>query len=329
MTRKLLTALFALLVFVNTSSAEEVSSSKPIRIGVMRFLARTDGISADHAAAIGDIFARVLTNSKTITVIERDQLDTLASEHSLSSSGMLTDETAIRIGKIAGCQYMLIGAVTEYYTRGKHTDLWLVKKSEHEARVTIDARVVNVETTEVIMSLSETGEAKHKQTYEQMPWIGPVTKNADISGVEAAAISDASSRLSYKIREALTGEYNQVLDSDGKEVTLSIGLTSGAQRGKLYRVYVDGKEIFDAYGKSLGKKMNDIAVVKIIDVQQEFSIAAIADKKAGNIKLIHRGDKIYPITNEELSSMIKRKVFPTSRPKEMKLDDEMRKFLGR
>ena len=328
MTKKLFTALFVVLMLVNISHAAE-EASKPIRIGVMRFLARTDGISADHAAAIGDIFARVLTNSKTITVIERDQLDTLASEHRLSSSGMLTDETAIQIGKIAGCQYMIIGSVTEYFTRGSRTDLWLVKKTEHEARVTIDARVVNVETTEVIMSLSETGEAKHKQTHEQLPWIGPVTRNADISGVEAAAISDASSRLSYKIREALTGEYNQVLDTDGKEVTLSVGLTSGAQLGKLYRVYVDGKEIFDSHGRSLGKKMNDIAVVKIIDVQQEFSIAGIAAKNAGNIKLIHRGDKIYPITNSELKSMISRKIFPKTRPKEIKLDDEMREFLRR
>ena len=313
-------------MLVVSASAEE---SRPIRIGVMRFLARTDGISADHAAAIGDIFARVLTSSKTITVIERDQLDNIASEHKLSASGMFTDETAIKIGKIAGCQYMLLGAVTEYHTRASQTDIWLVKKKQHEARVTIDVRVVNVETTEVIMSMAETGEASHKQTQGQMPWIGAVTRDADISGVEAEAISDASSRLSYKLREALTGEYNQVLEADGKEVTLSIGLTSGAQVGKLYRVYVDGKEIFDSNGRSLGKKMNDIAVVKIVDVQKDFSIAAIADKKAGNINLIHRGDKIYPITKDELKSLINRKVFPKTRPKEEKLNEEMRRFLGR
>lgn len=328
MARKFFVAFFVLVLLISSSS-EAAETVKPLRIGVMRFLARTDGISADHAAAIGDIFARILTNSKTITVIERDQLDTLASEYRLSTSGMLTDETAIQIGKIAGCQYMLLGAVTEYYMRGSQTDFWVVKKTNHEARVTIDVRVVNVETTEVIMSLSEKGEASHKETYSQLPYTGIAIKNADISGVEAEAISDAASRLSYKVREALTGEYNQILEADGKEVTLSIGLTSGVQQGKLYRVYVDGKEIFDAHGKSLGKKMNDIAVVKIIDVQKEFSIAGIAGKGAGNIKLIHRGDKIYPITNEEFSSMVKRKVFPKSRPKEVKLDREMEEFLRR
>ena len=75
--------------------------------------------------------------------------------------------------------------------------------------------------------------------------------------------------------------------------------------------------------------MNDIAVVKIVDVQNEFSIAQTAGKGAGNIKLIRRGDKIYPISQEELSSLIKRKVFPNTRPRETKLDDDMRKFLGR
>lgn len=321
--------LFVLLIFFLSAVSVSAEESRPIRIGVMRFLARTDGISADHAAAIGDIFARVLTSSKTITVIERDQLDNIASEHRLSAQGMFTDETAIKIGKIAGCQYMIIGSITEYFTRASQTDLWLIKKVQNEARVTIDVRVVNVETTEVIMSMAETGEASHKQTKEQLPWIGPVTRNVDISGVEAAAISDASSRLSYKLREALTGEYNQVLETDGNEITLSIGSISGAQVGKLYRVYVDGKEIFDANGNSLGKKMNDIAVVKIVDVQRDFSIAAIADKKAGNIRLIHRGDKIYPITSSELKSLISRKVFPKTRPQETKLNDDMRRFLGR
>ena len=224
---------------------------------------------------------------------------------------------------------MLMGSVTEYFTRASETDYWVIKKRRDTARVTIDVRVVNVETTEVIMSLSETGDASYGQTYGQIPYTGVTTRNADISGVEAAAITDASLRLSYKLREALTGEYEQVLDADGKEVTLSVGLISGAQRDKLYRVYVDGKEVFDTNGKSLGRKRNDIAVVKIIDVQQEFSMAVIAGKGAGNIKLLHRGDKIYPVTNEELASMIKRKVFPKSRPKEVKLDSDMEEFLRR
>ena len=321
--------LFALLVFmlIVSSAAYAEESGKPVRIGVMKFLTRTEGVSAEQAAGIGDIFARMLTSSKTITVIERDQLDSLASEHRLSMSGLLTDETAVQIGKIAGCQYMLLGAVTGYEKKGSSTNVFIFGSKKYDAAATIDVRVVNVETSEVMLSLSETGLASQKGS--SFNFYGITKDQEDLSGIEAGAIADAASRLSYKVREALTGEYDQVLEADGKEVTLSVGITSGAQRGGLYRVYVDGTEIFDARGKSLGKKMNDIAVVKIVDVQKDFSIARVADKGAGSIKLIRRGDKIYPITSEELKSLVSRKAFPKTRPKEVKLDSDMEDFLRR
>ncbi|MBR0095209.1 MAG: hypothetical protein IJP91_08010, partial [Synergistaceae bacterium] len=52
-----------------------------------------------------------------------------------------------------------------------------------------------------------------------------------------------------------------------------------------------------------------------------------AGKGAGNVNLIRRGDKIYPVTPEERQSLIKRKNFPSSRPKEMQLDSDMEEFL--
>ena len=104
-------------------------------------------------------------------------------------------------------------------------------------------------------------------------------------------------------------------------------MNSGAQIGSLFRVYVDGREIRGADGKSLGREMNDIAVIRITRLQPEFCNASLADKKAGNLALIRRGDKIFPVTEEEMQEMIKNKVFPKSRPKEVQLDDDLQNFL--
>ena len=75
--------------------------------------------------------------------------------------------------------------------------------------------------------------------------------------------------------------------------------------------------------------LNDIAVVKIIKVQPEFSMASLAAKGAGNLSLVKRGDKIFPVAQDEMQEMIKNKVFPKSRPKEVKLDNDLKDFLGR
>ncbi len=325
MKRKLLCVLCVMFLCV-AFRAEAAVSNKPIRIGVLRFESRTNEISSDQAAAVGDVFARMLTNSKTLTVIERQQLNTIANEHKLSTSGMLTDETALRVGKIAGCQYMLFGAVTNYGKHGSSVNLWMFGTQKYSAAATIDVRVVNVETTEVVLSLSETGSSS--QTGTSFNFYGMTNDKVDLSGMEAGAITDAASRLSYRVRDALTGEHAQVLDVDGEELTIGIGSTGGAQLGGLYRVYVDGGEIRDIDGKILGHKMNDIAVVKIVDVQREFSIAHLAEKGAGNLKLIRRGDKIFPVNIDEMQSLIKRKAFMKSRPKERKNSDALNYILN-
>lgn len=323
MKRVIITALCLCLL---AGTANAAVTNGPVRLGVMKFLSRTEGVTEPQAAAIGDVFARMLTNSKTITVIERDQLEQVASEHQMNMSGMLTDETAIQIGKIAGCNYMLIGAVTRYEHTASATDLWIFGWRKYYALATIDVRVVDVETTKVVMSLSETGTTTQKGT--KMSFYGMNNEDKmDFEGLEAGAISDAASRLGYKLREAMTGEYVQVLNPGTKEVIIGLGMKSGAQLGSLFRVYVDGQEVFDADGNSLGHEMNDIAVIKLSKVQPDFSNAVLGAKGAGSLSLIHRGDKIFPVTAEEMQAMIKNKVFPKSRPKEVKLDPELEDWL--
>ena len=313
------------LLVLSTCNTETAQAEGKIRLGVMKFLSRAEGVSGDQAAAVGDVFARMLTSSQTLTVIERDQLNAIASEHKLVMSGMITEESAVQIGKIAGCQYMIIGSVTNLEKSESAVDVFFVRNSKVSATATIDVRVVDVETTEVKLSLSETGTSL--QEGSGLNFYGMNMDKLNLKGVEAGAIIDASSRLSLKVREALTGEYAQVLEADRKEVTLSVGSTGGAQNGSLFRVYVDGPEIRDAQGNSLGHKMNDIAVVKIVDVQRDFSIAEIAAKNAGNINLVRRGDKIYPVTPTELQGLVKRKNFLKSRPKESVIDSDLDDFL--
>ncbi len=319
MKAKILCTVCAVMCLV-CSGAEASVVNGPVRLGVMRFLSRSEGVNEEQAAAIGDIFSRMLAGSKTITVVERDQLDKIAEEHKMSAAGMITDDTAVRIGKITGCNYMLIGAVTKYEQSSSETDLWLFAQRKYYASATVDARIVDVETTQIVLSLSETGTTTQKGQEVNLPYIGLNTRESMrqkmiLKGIEEGAIADAISRLAFSIRENLTGEQIQVLSPGNEEIVIDLGEKGGARVGSLFRVYAEGREIFGADGKSLGRERKNIAVVKITQLQPEFSNAALAQKGAGRMALIHKQDKLIPISKSEMEQLIKNKGFSDKRPR--------------
>lgn len=327
MRKKNLVIVILLVILFNARASYGASNNNNnniVRMGVMKFLNRAEGVTDQQAAAVGDIFARMLTNSKSIAVIERDQLEAIASEHRLSVSGLVDADSAVRIGKIAGCQYMLLGAVTNLAKKGTQTNLWLWGQTNQEATATIDVRVVDVETTEVILSLSETG--KSSQSGSTFNFYGMTNETVDLAGMEAGAIAEATSKLGFKIREALTGEYPQVLTAGGRDITLNVGATSGAQKGAYWRVYTDGEEIHDVDGTLLGRKMNNIAIVRIAEVQTDFSIANIPEG-GGKAEVVRRGDKIQPITQSDAKDLIKQKAFPKERPRQ-RLGEDFDEYLS-
>lgn len=100
---------------INTAADFEQQQKFPsdvIRIGVIKFDSKADNILDRDAEAATDLFMRFLSNSDKIAVIERDRLESIAREHKLNLSGMISPETASILGKLAGCQYILSGAIT-------------------------------------------------------------------------------------------------------------------------------------------------------------------------------------------------------------------------
>ncbi len=79
-------------------------------------------------------------NVSTLKLIERDKIQALLKEIALSQSGSIDKSTAIRAGKILGAQAITFGSFMVL-----------------EEQVRIDARIVKVETSEVLMAESILG----------------------------------------------------------------------------------------------------------------------------------------------------------------------------
>jgi curli biogenesis system outer membrane secretion channel CsgG len=314
--RKTAFAAAAALLFFLSAGAVWAADSDVIRLGVMKFSSKASGVSDSQAEIITDIFTRVLANSKTIAVLEREQLSVIGKEHKLNMSGLVDMSLAIEVGRLAGCQYMLLGSVTELSEKVSGGFIPIggigIGGGSHDAKATIDMRIVDVATSEIVLSLSESGtssESSQAISIQGMSW-----GESNFGGLKERALAASASRLAHKIREELGGEYSHTLSSGGKNVQINLGATSGVKPGDLYLIYADGKAVLDIDGRVMERERINIAVLKVTDVRSGYSVGDVVPD-GGDSRLVQRGQKIEPISKERAKDISKRKAFARDVPK--------------
>ena len=302
-----LASLFALALFALPSWAGE----ERVRIGVFQFESKTSGVSQQQANAVMDMMTRALASSKSISVIERAQLDKVGKEIKLGQSGLVDASTAAEVGRVAGVQYILLGAVTELNKKASGGAIPLfgnigIATGSEEAQATIDVRIVDTSTAEIRLAFSETGYSSNEVSGLYLG--GAVLAEGTFDGLESRAIADSVTRLAARIRGTLGGESSHVVAVADKEATIDIGSSMGAKEGALYLVYADGKTIRGMSGEEIGRERLAFAVLKVREATPTYSNCTFV--KGGKAALVRRGDKVEPIS----SRMIKSLKFAGSRP---------------
>jgi curli biogenesis system outer membrane secretion channel CsgG len=117
-----------------------------------------------------------------IRLMERKQLETIIGEQKLGSSGLVDDSTAVQMGKLIGCQYMVTGKVTRFaYKKSGFSTGWGVsallnkvnpnagaanevagdvKMSKATFSGRLDVRLIDVKTGEILAVAKEDGTVK-------------------------------------------------------------------------------------------------------------------------------------------------------------------------
>ncbi len=125
----------------------------------------------DIGKGIADILVTELVNDGTYRVIERKALDKILAEQDFSTSDRANPETAAKIGKILGVKYIIIGSVTTFGMDTKKVGVsgvaWADKlglgkvgTKKTKAKVVINARMIDVDTGEIVAVAKGTGESK-------------------------------------------------------------------------------------------------------------------------------------------------------------------------
>jgi curli biogenesis system outer membrane secretion channel CsgG len=257
-----------------------------------------------------------LVKDGSYSVIERAVMDKILAEQNFSNSNRADPNSAAKIGKLLGVDAIIVGTITEFGNETKSQGLgggggsgWTgalggLHHSKSNANVVINARVVNIDTAEILgvaegagtSSRSSTGVGGGGGTWNghgggavdfgssnfQNTIIGEATKNA-VEKLSTELVTSAA-----KITIQTTTVEGTVAAVEGNQIILNVGGKVGVKVGDQFNVERVTKEIKDpTTGAVLRRLATTVGVVKATDVDD---VSAICEPVSGSGFKI--GDKV-------------------------------------
>lgn len=275
-------------------------------ISVLEFENKVKGVYG--SAALGEGMTEILTTelveSDRFIVLDRQNLRPIVKEQELAMSGLVNEETGVQTGQMAGAQFFIKGAVTEFNPQAGGGGVSLgFKKAQvgHKSRkayVGIDVRLVDNATGQIFAAYNASAEAKQGSTSVGTSFF----HNDDpfklgISGFHGtalgAAVRDAVQEVvGFILREAAKIPWQgSVVRADAETVYINRGRDSNLRSGEQLAVYAPGEPLIDPEtGFNLGSDEEFLCVVTVSRVEDQFSVASPGPSCRG--RTIDRGDVV-------------------------------------
>lgn len=203
--KKILLCAFAFTFAISLFTTVSVNAEE-IRLGVMTFTSKVPNVSNAMTAPISDYFFKTLLKAGGIRLVERERLEMLGEEMRTGMYGLIDSGTAAKVGKLAGCNYMLLGALTNLQRAKKGSSFGkLFSQNKEKVRAVLDVRIVKVDTGDIIFA--EDAAAEVEKEDKSFSFIVE-QKESGFDGLEASAISQAVNKITPSIMQALRGNDN-------------------------------------------------------------------------------------------------------------------------
>jgi len=289
-----LVAVLVLVTMAGTLTTVHADLKK--RIAVSRFSDKS-GTGYNHVGdGVADMLTTALVKSGKFVVIERAEFDKVLEEQKLGQAGVVTPESAPKVGKALGVELLVIGSVSEFGTKENSVSggisMFGGGITKKTARAAVDIRLVNTTTGEVVAAETESGSESTtglSVRYEDMDFsdannwnttdIGKACREAVDNCVEL--ISKNFSKIPWSGRVLKVNADGTLLMKPGSEGNVSVG-----DEFEIFRV---GEEVKDPdTGVSLGAEESKVGSIKVTEdaLQGKASKAKIVDGtdiKAGDV----------------------------------------------
>ena len=305
--RSLLVPVFLLALTVTMTA----QGTRKARIAVMDFDYATVqtassamfGSNIDVGKGITDLLIANLVKNGTYSIIERSALDKIMAEQNFSNSQRADPSSAARLGKLLGVDAIIVGSVTQFGNETKNRNVggggggWHgygvggIGHSKSNANVGVTARIVNVDTGEILAIAEGAGTSSRSSTSllgGGGNWSGWGNGAVDFgsSNFQETIIGEATKQAVDKLTTDVIADAPKVsvraiqVDGvvaavDGGQIILNVGKKAGVNVGDTLEVVRVTKEIKDpSTGAVIRRLTSTIGVVKATDVDDQSAVCA-------------------------------------------------------
>jgi curli biogenesis system outer membrane secretion channel CsgG len=259
------------------------------------------GTNVDVGKGITNLLVTDMVKDGNFSVIERSALDKVLNEQNFSNSNRADPNSAAKIGKLLGVDAIIVGTITEFGNETKKTGLgggggnWGgfglggIGHSNSKANVAITARVINIDTGEIMAVADGSGQSSRSSTSMLGGggnWHGFGGGNADFgsSDFQQTIIGEATKNAVLQLSTNLDTQSGKVPTRtivvegvvaavDSGQIILNVGTKAGVKVGDQFNVMRVTKEIKDpTTGAVLRKLTSTVGVVKATDVDDVSAI---------------------------------------------------------
>ena len=312
-----LSVVVILVAFVSTAAAQQKK-----RVAVFDFdfstvqtnSAAVFGTNVDIGKGISDLIVENLVRGGTYSVIERKAIEKILVEQNFSNSDRANPASAAQIGKILGLDAIIVGTITQFGGETKETKvggvggglgrfgLGGVGTKKSKAIVTVDARIIDIDTAEILAVADGKGESKRESTSlvgGGGGWGGFGAGGVDFStsGFQETIIGEAVKAAVEQMSTGLISSNDRlrirtvvveglVAAVDAGVVVLNVGAKAGLKVGDRLSVERVTREIKDpATGQVIRRLTNKLGVVEVTELDDISAVCKIvegADFKVGD-----------------------------------------------
>jgi curli biogenesis system outer membrane secretion channel CsgG len=334
--RQILAAFMAMACATSLMLPNPAMASAKRRVAILPFeygAVSSEVGTVDVGKGITSLLITKLVEDGTYSVVERQVLDSMLKEQNLSVSDRADPSTACKIGKLLSVDAIIVGTVTQFGFETKNMNiggaasvatgfipygggfgLGSLGSHKSKVRVAVDARLCDINTSEILGVAHGIGESKRSGMslwggggggwsgggggfdFGSSGFASSIAGEATMQAVDSmgSELVALAAKIPDNQSVAAASVTGKVADVQGTQVTVNVGKNNGLKSGDSIQIERAYKQILDPdTGKVLKELSNTIAVVTLNDVDASVSTGNII--KGSGVRV---GDTIRKVTTD-------------------------------
>lgn len=265
-------------------SSSALLAARPT-IAVLDFTADKDTITFGHGFIVRETvesstkfltseLMTFLVKANKFDVVERNRMKDILTEQEFSESGYISPETAVKLGKLIGADYFVMGKIEQFQAGIETRKIPYTNQvqQQYQGKLTVNVRIVDSRGGKVVAANKFVVEHEDRNRNNE---------------VTADDFLDALKEQSVKaiVNGIVEGVFPlKIIKVEGGKVYINRGAGVSFKVGDVLTVLAQGDGLVDPdTGESLGSAEEEVGRVEVDGIQKKFSTAKILTG-AGQIK---------------------------------------------